>query len=498
MAFVDSRFLFRYATGPRRRVREGGILKEKYPFRGIAGETVHRLLGYSRLLQLGPGLVLVAALLIVSMVLVYLLKLPPYLSMLVSLTAASPVIGKCAFAAAAGELEGSFLSGWDARLLWGFVQRHAVLSVAWSLPVYLAGTQLIPLLIQPAAGSGAFLSARGAMGLLTYVILGSVVVVAPSLVVIVATRTQSIPECFSRDAWAWLFSRLPDLATLFALLLGGTAVFAALNVPPLLILAALAFSVHLKLGLAVTAFTVMLPGLAGAILLGRLAGGLTFSAGHVPENQALGVDAPVPNESMPTPTKATAAPSGIAANDLARTIGSWGSLPDDQVESALREAESLRANHPKHPGLLSELAKLYVRAGRKADAVATASQAISNAMASNEAGVAVATYSALAAQRADLVLTGEELEQLGRALLEQKRFSDAAWVLSTSAGAGGPKPKIEKGLVAAADGLSKAGQLPAAARVYQYLVNYFPGSPGAEYSEQMLAALRIKMGKPQG
>src|SRR5712692_4432261 len=81
---------------------------------------------------------------------------------------------------------------------------------------------------------------------------------------------------------------------------------------------------------------------------------------------------------------------------------------DAAVPAAIAEAETLRARTPDHAGLLAELAKLYLRAQRIPEAIATASEAISRALAAGEMPLAIACHEAFHAHRKSLTVKGPE------------------------------------------------------------------------------------------
>jgi len=184
-----------------------------------------------------------------------------------------------------------------------------------------------------------------------------------------------------------------------------------------------------------------------------------------------------------------------AAMDLARAIKQLAATGEDDVPAAIAEAESLRLKAPRHAGLLAELAKLYLRAGRSAEAITTASQAMSQALSTGAAPVAVACYSAFSAHRKALVLQAPELEQLGRALVGGQKFADAAWCLSTCAKLGGEHIRVQKGMIALAEAAAKAGQLPIAARIYEYVIQNGPGTANAEYCQAALGRIQTRLKK---
>jgi len=165
------------------------------------------------------------------------------------------------------------------------------------------------------------------------------------------------------------------------------------------------------------------------------------------------------------------------------------------VRGAIAQTEALRATNPSHAGLLAELSKLYLRAGRVPEAVDTASEALSRALSSGASRVALTCYLAFQAHRKSLKLKAVEFEELGRILLEPRRFADAAWCFAASAKFGGEPIRIQKGIIAVADAANKAGHLQEAARFYQYVLQNSPAEAHGEYCQRMLSVIQAKQKK---
>ncbi len=485
-----------------------------YPFAGLAGETIRRFAAFSTLLTLLPALFLTALLAFISYYLGNWLHLPFSLSMVLSIIVTSPVLGKSALAARDGNLEAGFLSNWNLTELAGFAARYAVLNLAWGIPISL----VVQALLGNAIGGGLPLmgiaSGRGAMLALAFLIAAVIFIFAPTVTLIVATRTQSVRECFSGETWQWLLGRRQDLPAFYAAMIGGMIVFAVLTLPLLLAIAALAFAIRMQAGLAMTALVYVLPAVAGPVLWGRLAGAFVHSEG-VPEpvepararkeaavpsppprraSKEAAVQSPPPSpESAPVASAAPAEPAGI---DLAQAIKRLAILTaDPALPAAIVEAEAIRAKAPGDAGVLAELAKLYLRCGRTPEAIATASEALSSALTRGATATAVACYSAFVAHRKSLGLKPAELEQLARGLLEQSKFADAASCFAACAKSGGEPIRVQKGLIATAEAANKAGQLQHAARIYEFVIQFAPGSTLAEYCQGPLATIKNKLKK---
>jgi hypothetical protein len=471
-------------------------LESSYRFGGVAGEIVRRFAKFSTALVVLPAIILVFLLTLLAGLASWALHLPWWLTVLVSQLVMSPILGKSALAARDGDLDAGFLSNWDFGALAGFIGRYALLSLAWWIPVLVAARSLVSTLVSTVAMASmnpmALLSARGAMLVLGVVILVAIATIAPALTLLIATRAVSVPESFAAETWSWLLDRRGDMPAFFACTIGGVAVFAVLTIPPLLLVVALAFSIKLQLGVAAASLIYAMPAIGGTVLLGRLAGAFVSSDQDPQSEEA--IDAP-PESDVPQPATVKPAAPQPASVTLAQVIKQLAATEDAALPSAIAEAEALRTKNPAHAGLLGELSKLYLRAGRVPEAVDTASEALSRALSSGASGAALTCYVAFQTHRKNLKLKAVEFEELGRALLEQKKFGDAAWCFAATAKVGGEPIRVQKGIIATADAANKAGQLQEAARLYQYVLQNAPAAPHAEYCQRMLSAIQAKQKK---
>ncbi len=469
-------------------------MEKSYPFGGVAGETVRRFTAFSTLFTLFPALVLTGVLALAAHFLCKALQLPEWISLLLSVIFTSPVIAKSALAARDGDLAAGFLSGWNVSELFGFILRYTVLTIAWGVPVALAANALAASVITKTLTPLEFVSARGAILVLELVVLIAVAVIAPTLTLIIATREQSIVSCFSGEPWAWLLNRRGDLPAYYSAAIGGAVVFSLLMIPVMLGVVALAFLVRIEAGMAAAAVAYGLLAVGSGVLVGRLSGAFVLSETEAPEESAA-TPAPLPKPARSVPAPSPAARQPASMDPIAMAVKRWVLTEEGAVPAAIGEAEALRLKSPDHPGLLAELAKLYLRAQRNPEAIATASEAISRAVAGGETPLAVDCYEAIHDHRKSLTIKGAELEQLGRGLLEQKKFGEAAWCFASSGRTGGDAVRVQKGLIASAEGLNKIGQLVEAKRIYQFVVNFTPGSPNAQYCQDALARINSRLKK---
>jgi len=246
-------------------------------FGGTAGQVVRGFVRTGTLLTTIPVIVATVFLALVSAAMVDMLALPATAAFGVMLVAASPVTGRFALAARAGDLDAGFVDGhFDGGELTSFVVRYAALTLAWGVPAAFLASWLIPNLSTSAdAGIEAMLVGPSALGL---VLLLLVALLAPTLSTLVATRTDTVAEALSLDAWRWIaIARRRDLVVFYSSLIGGLILFVFIAAPLLLVLAALALAVAPTLAGMLGVFAWVAPSAASPVLLGRLAGAFVLS-----------------------------------------------------------------------------------------------------------------------------------------------------------------------------------------------------------------------------
>src|SRR5262245_27035755 len=122
------------------------------------------------------------------------------------------------------------------------------------------------------------------------------------------------------------------------------------------------------------------------------------------------------------------------------------------LDDAIVEAERLLRLEPRDPQVADELTRLYIRAGRTADARRVAALAIERALTARQGAMASEIVRRFGEERAALGLRPPLLERLGWALVQQGDFDTATWAFDALAAAGGSGPgdpeRVHKGLVA--------------------------------------------------
>lgn len=116
-----------------------------------------------------------------------------------------------------------------------------------------------------------------------------------------------------------------------------------------------------------------------------------------------------------------------------------------------------------------------------ADPLAAATLGIRDALATGRAADAAKTFLGVVAERNKLVLEPAVWEGLGRALLAQGAFMEAAWALHAGAALAGDLPGAQKRLVEVANKAGDAGQVQHALKLYQTLLAKYPQSQYADF-----------------
>lgn len=247
-------------------------------FGGTAGQVIRGFVRPGTLLTTVPVIVVTLILGLVSAAVVDMLGVPAPIALVVMLVASSPVVGRFALPARDGELEAGFVEArFDGPELGSFVLRYAALTCAWALPCAVFFLWVAPSSPASAAdgGWGALLIGPTALVAVCAVVIA---LLAPTLSLLIATRTDTVADALSGDAWRWLaVARRRDLVVFYAALVGGMVLFVVLAAIVLLVVAALAFFVSPGLAASVALFAWIAPGAASPVLLGRLAGAFVLA-----------------------------------------------------------------------------------------------------------------------------------------------------------------------------------------------------------------------------
>jgi hypothetical protein len=491
-------------------------------FRGVAGEVVR---GFVQLGTLATVLVVMLVMLLVAAGAVLLVKvtgLPTPFAGLLLMVSSSPLIGRFAMAAREGQLDAGFLNAdSDKGAVMGFMFRHVTLCVACGIPLGIAASVMLKSASSSGGvfGGGLMPSGGAAVGLM---LLGVVGGAAQILSLLIATKTDSVSEAVSADAWRWvLVQRRPDLLPFLASLVGGMVVFAMLVWPICGILSMLVIRHSVGAGAALASFTYAAPILAGPILLGRMCGAFVFGeepmgappgaaalppvrpfqpgvsrtpianvAVGTPQARPEGLAAPLSR--TPPPEPASAATAAARRMDVNQALDALTVKAGTDLPGAVREAQILRDAHPANPRVAVALARLFQQNGQKSEAIAAAAHAIRTALTAGTAPLAIEMWGAVSESRAELELDAITLEALGKQLVTRKNLKDAAWCFQAMRGKGGEPLRVQKGLISVAEVTARDGNPAAAAQIYRLLLKEYPDSTLREYMENAIAQLESR------
>jgi len=130
-----------------------------------------------------------------------------------------------------------------------------------------------------------------------------------------------------------------------------------------------------------------------------------------------------------------------------------------------------------------------------ADPLAAAAESIKAALAAGRGAEATKSFLAVVAQRTRLALEPPVWEGLGRALLAQGAYLEAAWALHAGAALAGDLVGAQKRLVEVAARAGDAGQPHRALKLYATLLAKYPQSQYADFVRANMKAEEKKLPK---
>jgi TolA-binding protein len=143
-------------------------------------------------------------------------------------------------------------------------------------------------------------------------------------------------------------------------------------------------------------------------------------------------------------------------------------------------AEMLRAK-PAAAAPAAPAAPVATAPAASADPIVAAGEAIRAALAAGRGADAAKAFLAVVAERTKLTLEPAAWEGLGRALLAQGTYLEAAWALHAGAALAGDAAGAQKRLVEVAVRAGDAGQAPNALKLYATLLAKYPQSQYADF-----------------
>jgi hypothetical protein len=195
--------------------------------------------------------------------------------------------------------------------------------------------------------------------------------------------------------------------------------------------------------------------------------------------------AAAPKGSVPgSPASATAAsviasPAAIAP--AANAMPPTGAIPPAAASAAAGTATAPSGAAPA--------------AAKPADPLAAVAEAIKAALAAGRAPDAAKAFLGVVAQRTQLSLEPPVWEGLGRALLAQGAFLEAAWALHAGAAIAGDLVGAQKRLVEVAARAGDAGQPQNALKLYATLLAKYPQSQYADFVRANIKQEERKLAK---
>jgi hypothetical protein len=456
-------------------------------FGGAAGTVVFHFLNPADWGSLLPASVAFGLILVLTAVGSFWLKLPFVLTLLLSTLAMSPVVGRLTLAAKSGDAKAGLLSRTEAGAVKGFVVRYAALNAVWIIPVSLVGASLLGsgLPTKMTQSPGSWLAAAPIAGALFLVLIAAVGSVAAHLV---AARASSLAACLAPEPWQWLASRREELPALIALCVGGSLLFLGLTMPVFILLGALLARGSPNAGSGILGLGFFLGWSSIPVFVSRIVGTFVGDAEVAP------AAATATAMGAPPPPSEPAIPSPVAERvDIQAALTRLTALAQVDVPGAIAQALDLRTHAPQSAVLATQLAKLHLRNNQVSEALLMGAEAISLAFAEGGEALAMDLFGQLRDHRKAIKLPAKDWDSLARAFLNSSRFAEAAWCFVASGSSGADATRWLKGMVSAADGAAKAGQLEVASSIYSHVIKAAPTTATADYCRAALARLKPKL-----
>jgi len=460
-------------------------------FRGMVGEVIRQFVSPKTFLSALAILIVFAALHFITRTIE---GFAPFVALPVYLAVYAMITG--IFSLSAQKKNGnnlSFSSPDNIIKLLSFTMRYLALTSACAMPLALFAWMIIPPETLPDSIESALFplaSIQQSADNLAVTIMVLASLLALSLCLIIATRTETLRETFSRSIWIWLLSeRRADLPIFYVALTGGIIVFFGIYLIPFALIFFFAFSISVQHGVTLSNFSYLLVIAASPVLLGRLSA--AFVAGdddleHTARNilALLGITPPSESHHLEiTPEENQASPLKNKPS-FDEMVAKTRALPVDALAIAIGKAETSLADHPHDPYIAVELAMLYRKAGETEKSLQTACNAITQAVENGYVGIGVSLFRGFAKERAELCLDMQTLEILGNALLEGELMLDAAWCLHESATLAEDIPKAQEKLLKVASAAEKIGQYPEATALYRFFISAYPDSNLIKFAEE--------------
>src|SRR5512147_1648850 len=196
--------------------------------------------------------------------------------------------------------------------------------------------------------------------------------------------------------------------------------------------------------------------------------------------------------------KAKAAPAAAGAS--AAPVGGVPAVapaPSAAAQPAVDAAPRPASASPAAPGAAASAPPPSASATKPApaDPLAAAAESIKASLTAGRSADAAKAFLAVVAQRTQLTLEPPVWEGLGRALLAQGAYLEAAWALHAGAALAGDLTAAQKRLVEVAARAGDAGQPQHALKLYATLLAKYPQTQYAEFVRANMKAEENKLAK---
>lgn len=447
-----------------------------------------------------------------------------------------------------GEFRGTILSttggSWVQATM--VATRYLVLNILWMVPMTFALWQSVTgAALESAAGftsnggfpgapatpAGGLMMALPIFGILTskaviiamMLTLGGLTLLPP-IFLIVAVRAERFGQIFSADLWRAVFAgRFADLYVIYAIHAGGVGMMIIMVIPIVL----LGFSAASEFGIlfAGVAFAYMCS--LAVTLLGRLCGFFAFGEEHTSPVYGSapaggGFDAPPAMAGFtPRIVHGGGAPIAVAgpvagpaaAPPVVATEGADDSgrppLPDaveraaaararfaTDRDGALGELMELHDGHAPSAPVMHALALCLHDAGRGAEALDLARQAMPLCIARGQVTLAAELFATFWKQARELGLDHEQIDAVASSFMKSGDLGRAVSAYGLALTMDPADRKAIKGLLQAADQrLHREGRPKDAAKIYTFLLQYAPNSPFADDMRRGLAEAEARLAR---
>jgi len=379
----------------------------------------------------------------------------------------------------------------------------------------------------------AILTSKPVLAAFVFIMFG--LTLLPPIFLIVAVRAERFGEIFSADLWRGAFAgRFADLYVIYAIHGGGIGMMIILAIPVVL----LGFSAASEFGIlfAFLAFGYMC-GLA-ITLLGRLCGFFAFGEEHTGPVYGTAPAGGGPGAQRVaarfTPRLVHGGAAGSEAAGMGDAAGMGGAVtagapavavaagvedaPDDSGrppvpdaagraaaararfatdrDGALGDLRQLHADHAPSAPVMHALALCLHEAGRAAEALAMARQAMPLCIARGQAPLAAELFATFWKQAKELGLDHEQIDAVASSFMKSGDLGRAVSAYGLALTMDPADRKATKGLLQAADQrLHKEGRPKDAAKIYTFLLIHAPNSSFAEDMRRGLAEAEARLAR---